>query len=228
DRLFRFEAKVDDRDLAGTARPRLLLQRLIDGGAEGIRIVNAEYGDGLVMLDELVDQVARSSRGESLRRQGRAIMLLEPTLVLEHFREAFLLDVEQLVEGPRWPLVALDHERAERDRLAPVGMVDRAAGLAVHAVDLAVLPLVIGDDLGEVLSRELLVQLSLNDRAQRVEDLALVEPVPAVVADLGDCVVQVVQHDVLYGFASRAGTMRLPNSVAYRARDGLEKDFKIG
>src|SRR5262249_19284079 len=126
DRLPRFEAEVDDRDLAGTARLGFLLQRLVDGGAEGVRIVNAEHSDRLVMLDELVDQVACGSRGEPLRRHDRAIVLLAPMLVLEHFREAFLLDVEQLVEAPRRPLVALDHECAERERLAPVRMVDRA------------------------------------------------------------------------------------------------------
>src|SRR5262249_32678000 len=74
DRLPRFEAEVDDRDLAGTARLGFLLQRLVDGGAEGVRIVNAEHSDRLVMLDELVDQVARGSRGEPLRRHDRAIV----------------------------------------------------------------------------------------------------------------------------------------------------------
>src|SRR5262249_56415760 len=129
----RLEAKFDDRELAGTSRLGLLLQRLVDGGAEGVRIVNAEHGHGLVMLDELVDQVARGSRGEALRRHDRAIVLLAPMLVLEHFREALLFDVEQLVEAPRWPLVALDHECAEGERLAPVGMVDRATRLPIHA-----------------------------------------------------------------------------------------------
>ena len=56
--LLRFEAEVDDRDLARAARLRLLLQGLVDHGAVGVGVVDAEDGDGLVVLRQLVDQVA--------------------------------------------------------------------------------------------------------------------------------------------------------------------------
>lgn len=55
DRFPRFEAETDDRYFAGTASLGGLLQRLIDEGAVGVGVMNAEHGDGLVVLGELVD-----------------------------------------------------------------------------------------------------------------------------------------------------------------------------
>ncbi len=91
-------------------------------------------------------EVAGRARREPLRRHQRAIVPFAPAFRLERFRKAFLLDVDQLVEGPRRALVVLHHQRAERNRLLAVGMVDGAPRLAVHAGDLAVLGLVIRDD----------------------------------------------------------------------------------
>ena len=147
DRLPRFETKIDDLDLARTARLRCLLQGLINHRARCVGIVDAEHFDRLVVLGQLVDQVAGGPRREALRRHHRAIVPLEPAVLLERLLRAFLLDVENLVEIPCRALVLFDHQRAERDGLVTVRMRDRAARLAVHQRDFAVLVFVIGDDL---------------------------------------------------------------------------------
>ena len=59
------------------------------------------------------------------------------------------------------------------------------------------LGLVVGDDLLEVADLQFLAGLVPDDGAERVEQLALVEPVLAVAADLGDDRVEIVEHDVL-------------------------------
>ena len=142
DRLPRLKADVDDLDLACAARSGRLLQGLIDHRARGVGVMGAEHLDGLVMLDQLVDQVTRRAGREALRRHHRAVVPLQPAVLLQRLLRALLLDVEELVEGPDRPHVLLDHQRAERDSLVAVRMGDRTARLAVHQFDLAVLFLV--------------------------------------------------------------------------------------
>ena len=157
---------MDDLDLAGLARLGRLLQGLIDHRAVGIGIGDGEHRDRLVVLGELVDQVAGGTRREALRRHHRTVMPLQPASCLERLVGAFLLDVDQLVEGPRRPLVLLDHQRAERDGLVAMRVSDRAARLAIHAFDFAVLVLVVGDDRSEVADFQFLADLVHDDRAQ--------------------------------------------------------------
>ena len=142
DRLPRLQADVDDLDLACAARSGRLLQGLIDHRAGGVGVMGAEDLDWLVMLDQLVDQVTRRTGREALRRHHRAVVPLQPAVLLEGLLRALLLDVEELVEGPCWPHVLLDHQRAERESLVAVRMGERTARLAVHEFDLAVLSLV--------------------------------------------------------------------------------------
>ena len=142
--------------------------------------MGAEHGHRLIVLDQLVDQIARGAGRETFRRHDRAIMPLAPTHFLQRLVGAFLLDVQDLVEGPRRALIGLDHERAERNRLAAVRMIDRAARLPVHAFDLAVLALVIGDDGSEVADLQLPVQFLHYDRPERIENLTRVEAIFAV------------------------------------------------
>ena len=112
--------------------------------------MHAEDRHRLVVLGQLVDQIAGGAGREALRRHQHAVVALRPANVLQRLATALLLDVDQLVEGPHRALVVLDHQRAERDGLAAMRMIDRAARLAVHARDLAVLGLVVGDDGREV------------------------------------------------------------------------------
>ena len=139
--------------------------------------MDAEHLDRFVVLDQLVDQVAGGAGREALRRHHRAVVPLQPAVLLQRLLCAFLLDVEQLVEIPCRALVLLDHQGAERDGLVAVRMGDRAARLAVHPLDLAVLVLVVGDDALEVAVLQFLAGLVHDDRPQEVEQLALVEPV---------------------------------------------------
>jgi len=89
-------------------------------------------------------------------------------------------------------------ESAERDGLAAVRMGDRAARLMIHAGDLTVLVLIVGDDAVEValLKFCFCAKFILNNGAQLVEQLAGVETVFAVTADLGDHLVEMVEHDI--------------------------------
>src|SRR5262249_414522 len=141
--------------------------------------------------------------------------------------EALFLDVHELVEFPFWPFVALDHERAEGDGSSLVRMVDRAARLPIHPGNLAVLVLIVRDDLREVFGRQLLVELRHHGRSQRIEDLALIEPVLAVVANLGDSVGEMIQHDAFDALSLGARNVRLTDSCADRALDGIEEDLKV-
>ena len=50
-----------------------------------------------------------------------------PAFRLERFGKSLFLDVDQLVVCPQRALVILHHQRAERDRLATMGVVDGAA-----------------------------------------------------------------------------------------------------
>src|SRR4051794_30456191 len=100
-------------------------------------------------------------------------MPLAPLLILEGFGKAFLIDVEELVEIPRRALVFLDHQRAEGDRLIQMRMSDAATRLTVHALDLAVLVLVLGDDGGEVAESKFLTEFVADDGPERVEQLTL-------------------------------------------------------
>ena len=76
-------------------------------------------------------------------------------------------------------------------------MVEGAARLALHARDLAVLVLVVGDQRGEVAVVERLLLLLLDERPDRVEHVALREAQPPVLADLLDDCRQVLQHEIL-------------------------------
>ena len=180
--------------------------------------MGAEHLDRLVVLDQLVDQVARRAGREALRRHHGAIVPLEPAVLLEGLLRAFLLDVEQLVEVPGRPLVLLDHQGAERDRLVAVRMGDRAARLAVHQRDFAVLFLVVVDDAGEVADLEFLAGLLHDDRAHGVEQLARIEAVALrAAADGVDDLGEMVEHHVLLRlrrWRSAGATLRIALAAA--------------
>src|SRR5262249_56932107 len=108
-------------------------------------------------------------------RHWHAVVALEPAHCLERLRKTLFLDVDDLVVEPGRPFVVLDRQRAEWDRFANVWVIDRAARLAVHALDLAVLGLVVRNDAIEILGREFLAGLVLDDGSKHVEKLSLVE-----------------------------------------------------
>src|SRR5262245_29129164 len=110
----------------------------------------------------------------------RAVMALRPAVGLQGFRETLFLDINQFVERPPRPLVFLDRERAERDVLVAMGMIDRAARLAVHAGNLAILGFIVSNNPLEVADQQFLVGFFQHDRAELVENLALVEAIFAV------------------------------------------------
>src|SRR6516162_11126450 len=102
-------------------------------------------------------------------------------------------------------------------------MVDRAARLAVHARNLAVLALVVRDDGVEVLGRELLPGLVLDDRPQHVEELSLVEAKFAIPADGGAALVEIVEDDVLLRDAALGRrAVRLPDRLHRGGSDRSE------
>src|SRR5262245_24964129 len=105
-------------------------------------------------------------------------MALGPAHGLQRLDPSFFLDEDDLVEGPRRPLVALDRECAEHDRIAAVRVIDRAARLAVHQRDFTVLVLVVGDDVVEVRCRQFFALLDLRRllalcRADRLDALVV-------------------------------------------------------
>src|SRR5262249_33816141 len=149
---------------------------------------------------------------EALRRHEHAVMSLRPAHVLERLREALLLDVDQLVEGPYRPFVVLDHQRPERDRLAPVRVVNRAARLAKHERDFAVLVFVVGDDGFEILGRQCHAKLVLNDWPTHIENLSLFESISA--ADGSDGIIDIVEHDTFLRYAAaRRRAVRLSDCL---------------
>ena len=156
DRLPRFEAEVDDLDLARSSRLRRLLQGLVDHRARCVGVMDAEDLDRLAMRRELVDQIARRAGREALRGHDGAVVFLQPAVLLQRIVRALLLDVEELVEQPCGPLVFLDHQRAERDHLVAVRMDEASARIAVHETNLAVLVLVVVEDRLEVADLEFL------------------------------------------------------------------------
>jgi hypothetical protein len=56
-RLPRLQPQIDDLDFAGTARLGRLLKGLVNHGARGVGIVDAEDRHRLVVLRQLVDEV---------------------------------------------------------------------------------------------------------------------------------------------------------------------------
>ena len=91
-----------------------------------------------------------------------------PAFRLQRFAKAFFFDIDQFVVRPQRALVILDHQRAEGNRLSTVGMIDRAARLAVHAGDFAVLGLVVGDDCRKVGLCQIVSEFVADDRAKPV------------------------------------------------------------
>ena len=76
-------------------------------------------------------------------------------------------------------------------------VIDRAARLAIHARDLAVLVLVVGEDALEVADQQRLAGLLQDDGPELVENLPLVEAELAVAARVRDRLVEMFEHDVL-------------------------------
>src|SRR5262245_56300462 len=159
----------------------------------------------LVVLGELVDQIASGAGAESLRRHRHAIVPLRPFRFLERLREALLLDIDNLVVEPGWPFVVLDYQRAEHDRFADMRVVDRTARLAVHTLDFAVLVLVVGDDALEVSGGQRFADLVMDDLANDVEHLAFVESKFSVAADGNDGVIEIVEDDILLRYTPSGG-----------------------
>src|SRR5215813_347086 len=108
-------------------------------------------------------------------------------------------------------------------------VIDRAARLPIHTFDLAVLALVAGDDGVEILGRELLAGLVLDDRPQHVEQLSLVEAKLAVTADIGNGGVEIVEGDILLRYAaSRRRAVRLSDRLPHGGRDRIEEGPQVG
>src|SRR4051794_36130152 len=124
-------------------------------------------------------------------------MMLAPALILERLAEPLLLDVDKLVEAPERALVFLDHQCAEREGLTPVRVIDRAARLAVHPRNLAVLVFVVGDDALEVGGGQRLADLVVDDLANNVEHLPLAELELPVTTDGSNGGIEMVENDIL-------------------------------
>jgi hypothetical protein len=76
-------------------------------------------------------------------------------------------------------------------------VIDRAAWLAVHAINLAVLELVVVENALESAGQQFLVQLVPNDRPEPIKQLSIVEPKLAVATNLSNYSFEIVEHDVL-------------------------------
>ena len=100
----------------------------------------------------------------------------------------------------------------------------RAARLAVHQRDFAVLFLVIVEDAEEVADLQFLVGLLLHDRAQRIEQLARIEPVALGAADGFDDLGEMVEHHVLLRHDARARPADLADRLGHGfVNDGEER-----
>src|SRR5262249_22742769 len=140
---------------------------------------------------------------ESLGRHQRTVVTLRPADILERFFETLFLDVDELVVSPDGPLVILDHERSERNVVFAMRVIDRAARLAVHACDLAVLVLIIGDDGLEVADQQRLTSFLQYDGAQHIENLPFVKTKIAVAAYICDRLSKMFEHNILLRLALR-------------------------
>jgi hypothetical protein len=109
-------------------------------------------------------------------------------------------------------------------------VIDRAALLAVHARDLAVLVLVVGEDAFEIPQQQFLAGLLQDDRAKLVENLALVETVRATTADTRNNIIKVIEHDLLLrqALVLRCSALRLLDRSENCAEDFLRERFEIG
>src|SRR6516165_7867686 len=107
-------------------------------------------------------------------------------------------------------------------------MVDRAARLAVHALDFAVLVLVVGNDAVEVLGAQRLAGFVLDDGPEHIEQLALIESEFAVAADGGDGVVEIVEDDILLRYApSGRRTVRFSDCLPRGGYDCIEEGLQV-
>src|SRR5262249_9337228 len=144
--------------------------------------------------------------------------------------EAFLLDVEQLVEGPDRALVILDRQRAERNVILAMRVIDRAARLPVHAGNFAVLVLEVSDYVLEVADLQFLAGFFQYYRPELVEVLELVEAILAVAARTCDRLSETVEHDILLAdlLVLRRGTLRLAHRRRDSDEDAVGKGGQVG
>ena len=193
-----------------------LHQRVVDHRAGGVGVVDAEHRDRLGRGREHVEQVFDGAGGEAGDARDGAVVLLGPADLDQVLLRAGLLDVDELVEGPERPPVPGDGLGAERDLLPQVRMVQAAARLALQAGDLAVLVLVVGQQAGEVAVGERLVLLLLDQRPDGVEQVALREAQPSVLARAGDDARQVLDAPASLSdsFGSGAGCACAPCACA--------------
>src|SRR5262249_37032276 len=156
-------------------------------------------------------------------------MPLGPTNRLQRLREAFLLDIDELVVEPRWPLIALDHECPERDGLLSMWMIEAAARLPIHQRDFAMLGFIVGDDCGEVGGRQVFACFLADDGAEGVKNLPLIKSELTIAANLSDGVVEVVENYILLRFPiSGVRAMRLAHSLRCRLCDPIEERLHVG
>ena len=159
--------------------------------------MHREEQDLLAGLAQQVEQIARRPRRLALGGEQGAVVPLRPGSLLQRLEEALLLDEQDLVEGPFGPLIALDLQGAERDAVPAMRMVERAARVAVHAGDLALLELVVADDGLEVAPLQLGADRLAHERPDHVEHLARREAIRAMAARLGDRSVEMGEHHLL-------------------------------
>ena len=122
-------------------------------------------------------------------------------------------------------LVALDLQGAERDAVPAMRMVERAARIAVHAGDLALLELVVADDGLEVAPLQLGADRLAHDRPDHIEHLARREAIGAMAARLGDRRVEMGEHHLLLAalasWLGRLGAQRAAHGLAGDLADDL-------
>src|SRR5262245_26474588 len=107
-------------------------------------------------------------------------------------------------------------------------MVDRAARLAVHALDFTVLVFVIGDDVLEVSGGQRFADLVMDDLANDVEHLTFVESKFAIAADSGDGIIEIVEDDILLRYApSGSRAMCLPDCLPCGGHDCTQERLQV-
>jgi hypothetical protein len=192
--------------------------------------LNAEDGDRLVVLGELIDQIAGGPSGESLGRHQRAVMPLRPAVVLQRFAETFFFDVEKFVEGPRRTLIIFDRQCSERNVILAMRVIDRAARIPVHAGDFAVVVLVVGENILEVAGFQFLARFLQYNRPELIEELTFVKAILAIAARVCDRLVEIVEHHFLLRnlLVLRRGTLRLVHCRLDGVDDLISEYREIG
>jgi hypothetical protein len=161
------EAEVDHLDRVVGHPLGLLGDGAGDRIAGGIRVVQHEE-PVLVALGPR-EQITDRLDGLAFARGDGEVVALGEASRLPDRVEALLLDIEDLVEDVFRQVVAGDFERAERNRLAGVRLVQAAPCLADQASEWAAV-LLVGDEqvLAEVVVLELAARVALSERSNLV------------------------------------------------------------